>query len=152
MKKRSKTRPEDLAEPYVDGVQDDSVHPVTGEQSAEESDLLIIEFSKLDPEIRRGIVGELAPEETPEEREARLERCRIATTEYDAEFGPLTPEDKAWADAVLDRLGINADTCQGRRGRVGRRGGLLRGDEVATRDRRDLAPLARSMGVRVRSI
>lgn len=25
---------------------------------------------------------------------------------YDAEFGPLTPEEEAWADAILDELGI----------------------------------------------
>ncbi len=57
MKKRPKTSPEDLAEPNGDGVRDGSLHPVNGEQSAEESGLLIIEFSKLDPETRRGIVG-----------------------------------------------------------------------------------------------
>lgn len=71
-----------------------------------ETKLYVLSFSKMDPELRASLVGDWSPpEETPEERAARLESCRVATAEYDAEFGPLTPEEKAWADAILDGSG-----------------------------------------------
>ena len=68
--------------------------------------LYIYSFSKLDPEVRASIVGDWSP---PEEKAARLEWCKAATAEYDAEFEPLTPEEKAWADAILDELGIGVE-------------------------------------------
>ena len=78
--------------------------------------LYILSFSNPDPEIRASIVGDWTPpEETPDERAARLEECRRITAEYDAEFGPLAPEEKAWADAILDELGIGVNDRPSRR-------------------------------------
>ena len=80
------------------------------EETRGETQLYVYSFSKLDPELRASIVGDLSPpEETTEEKAARLEWCRAATAEYDAEFGPLTAEEKAWADAILDELGIGVE-------------------------------------------
>ena len=71
-----------------------------------ERPFLVIDMSKMDPDIRASIVDDCTPpEETPQERAERLDRCKAATAEYDAEFGPLKPEEKAWADSVLDGSG-----------------------------------------------
>lgn len=37
---------------------------------------------------------------------ARIEAGLQAVAEYEAEFGPLTDEGRAWADDVLERHGI----------------------------------------------
>ena len=55
--------------------------------------------------------GSWAPvEETPEERSRRVEEGLAAVAEHEAEFGPFSPEAEAWAEAVLDRLGIGVSS------------------------------------------
>ena len=74
--------------------------------------LYVIQLSKAD----RRVSGDLDDddwtpvEETPEERAKRLEEGLAAVAEYEAEYGAFTPEQEAWAAAVLDRLGIGVDT------------------------------------------
>ena len=104
-----KETPEFSPDPHVVGDRDGEDLRAVGGQIGR-AGLHILEFSKLDQETRERIVGEWTPrEEAPEEREARRQRCRVATAEYDAEFGPLTPEERAWADAILDELGVGVE-------------------------------------------
>ena len=75
--------------------------------------LYAIDLSKMDPEKSRdfGSGGSWEPvEETPEERSRRVEEGLAAVAEHEAEFGPFSPEAEAWAEAVLDRLGIGVSS------------------------------------------
>ena len=74
--------------------------------------LYAIDFSKVDPEALGGPDGDdwEPVEDSPEEHAKRLEEGLAAVAEYEAEYGAFGPELEAWADAVLDSLGIGMDT------------------------------------------
>ena len=76
--------------------------------------LYAIDLSQADPDkmsaLRASYTSWDLVEESHEERARRLEEGLAAVAEYEAEYGAITPEQEAWADTVLDRLGIGVDT------------------------------------------
>ena len=92
--------PVDITPPWEDGAGD-------------ASRMYLIDFSTAAPDERSALEldGSREPvEEAAEERAKRLDEGLAAVAEYEAEFGPFTPEEKAWARAVLDRAGIGMDS------------------------------------------
>lgn len=74
--------------------------------------LYAVDLSKADPEKieELGLDDPWEPvEETAAERANRLEEGLTAVAEYEAEYGPFTADEKAWARQVMDSLGVGVE-------------------------------------------